>query len=227
MLVATTLMSSAPMYLAALDQQGVRQMVDLTTKNKSENYLALDMFVPSMALSKERIFHSDELIQQAVNLHFLEAVVGSNRYLKTDGFSFYRSSDSAIRDLEKGPIRSLEGYFHSFQSMKKEVDYIVGSPPTSDFQYHPDGPLLEVSLSTDLAEKLSIEYGDVLLGLPYPDSRIKLGVRVSGIFEALDPYNPIWEDDIDRFLIPVIPKDEGSEVPDKWWEDQKYYLALY
>ena len=227
MLVATTLMSSAPMYLAALDQQGVRQMVDLTTKNKSENYLALDMFVPSMALSKERIFHSDELIQQAVNLHFSETTVGLNRYLKTDGFSFYRSSDSAIRDIEKGSVRSLEGYFHSFQDMKKEVDYIVGSPPTSDFQYHPDGPLLEVSLSADLAEKLSIEYGDVLLGLPYPDSRIKLGVRVSGIFEALDPYDPIWKDDIDRFLIPVIPKDEGSEVPDKWWEDQKYYLALF
>jgi hypothetical protein len=181
MLVATTLMSSAPMYLAALDQQGIRQTVDLTTRNESENYLALEMFVSSMVLDEERIVHSDELIQQAVNLYWSEAIVGLNRYLKTDGFSFYRSSGSAIRDLENSSIRSLEGYFHSFQDMEGKVDYIIGSSPTSDFQYHPDGPLLEVSLSTDLAEKLSIEHGDVLLGVPYPDSRIKLGVRVSGI----------------------------------------------
>ena len=225
--MATTLMSSAPMYLAALDQQGIRQTVDLTTRNESENYLALEMFVSSMVLDEERIVHSDELIQQAVNLYWSEAIVGLNRYLKTDGFSFYRSSGSAIRDLENSSIRSLEGYFHSFQDMEGKVDYIIGSSPTSDFQYHPDGPLLEVSLSTDLAEKLSIEHGDVLLGVPYPDSRIKLGVRVSGIFEPLDPYDPIWKDDIDRFLMPVIPKEEGSEVPENWWEDQTYYLAFF
>jgi len=135
-------MSSAPMYLAALDQQGVRQSVDLTTRNKSENYLALEMFVSSMVLDEERIVRSDELIQQAVNLYWSEAIVGLNRYLKTDGFSFYRSSESAIRDLENGPARSLEGYFHSFQDMEREVDYIIGSSPTPDFQYHPDGPLL-------------------------------------------------------------------------------------
>ena len=89
--MATTLMSSAPMYLAALDQQGIRQTVDLTTRNESENYLALEMFVSSMVLDEERIVHSDELIQQAVNLYWSEAIVGLNRYLKTDGFSFYRS----------------------------------------------------------------------------------------------------------------------------------------
>ncbi len=225
--MATTLMSSAPMYLAALDQQGVRQTVDLTTRNKSENYLALEMFVSSMVLDEERIVRSDELIQQAVNLYWSEAISGLKRYLKTDGFSFYRSSESAVRDLEDGPVISLEGYFQSFKDMGREVDYIIGSPPASDFQYHPDGPLLEVSLSTNLAEELSIEYGDVLLGAPYPDSRIKLGVRVSGIFEPLDPYDPIWKDDMDRFLMPVIPKDEGSAVSDKWWEDQKYYLAFF
>ena len=225
--MATTLMSSAPMYLAALDQQGVRQTVDLTTRNKSENYLALEMVVSSMVLDEEHIVRSDELIQQAVNLYWSEVISGLNRYLKTDGFSFYRSSESAIRDLEDGPVISLEGYFQSFQDMGREVDYIIGSSPASDFQYHPDGPLLEVSLPTDLAEELSIEYGDVLLGVPYPDSRIKLGVRVSGIFEPLDPYDPIWKDDMDRFLMPVIPKDEGSEVSDQWWEDQKYYLAFF
>ena len=225
--MATTLTSSAPMYLAALDQQGVRQTVDLTIKNKSENYLALEMFVSSMVLDEERIVRSDELIKEALNLYWSEAIAGLNRYLKTDGFSFYRSSGSAVRDLKDGPAVSLEGYFQSFQDMGREVDYIIGSSPTSDFQYHPDGPLLEVSLSTDLAEKLSIEFGDVLLGAPYPESRIKLGVRVSGIFEPLDPYDAIWKGDVDRFLMPVIPKDEGSEVSDKWWEDQKYYLAFF
>jgi hypothetical protein len=225
--VATTLTSSAPMYLAALDQQGVRQTVDLTIKNKSENYLALEMFVSSMVLDEERIVRSDELIKEALNLYWSEAMAGLNRYLKTDGFSFYRSSGSAVRGLEDGPAVSLEGYFQSFQDMEREVDYIIGSSPTSVFQYHPDGPLLEVSLSTDLAEKLSIEFGDVLRGTPYPESEIKLGVRVSGIFEPLDPYDAIWKGDVDRFLMPVIPKDEGSEVSDKWWEDQKYYLAFF
>ena len=67
MIVATTLISSAPIYMDSMDQQGIRKKIDKVVQNRSENYLALDMSIPSLVLSEETISNSDILIRETIN----------------------------------------------------------------------------------------------------------------------------------------------------------------
>ena len=208
MIVATTLISSAPIYMDSMDQQGIRKKIDKVVQNRSENYLALDMFIPSIALSEENISNTDLLIKETINSYWGEATLSLNRYIKTNEFSFYKTLKKTSRDPKVDLDSLLVGYFQSFQTMDRQITYTSGLPPSSDFQFHPDGPLLEVSISTGLAEVFSIEQGDVFVGVPFPDSRVKLGLRVSGVFEANDHKDPIWGDEIEKFLMPAIPTDD-------------------
>ena len=227
MIVATTLISSAPIYMDSMDQQGIRKKIDKVVQNRSENYLALDMFIPSIALSEENISNTDLLIKETINSYWGEATLSLNRYIKTNEFSFYKTLKKTSRDPKVDLDSLLVGYFQSFQTMDRQITYTSGLPPSSDFQFHPDGPLLEVSISTGLAEVFSIEQGDVFVGVPFPDSRVKLGLRVSGVFEANDHKDPIWGDEIEKFLMPVIPTDDESENSYKRSIEQEYYLAFF
>ena len=88
MIVATTLISSAPIYMDAMDQQGIRKKIDKVVQNRPENYLALDMFIPSIALSEESISNSDLLIRETINAYWDKSTLSLNRYIKTNEFSF-------------------------------------------------------------------------------------------------------------------------------------------
>ena len=226
MIVATTLISSAPIYMDSMDQQGIRKKIDKVVQNRSENYLALDMSIPSLVLSEESIFNSDILIRETINTYWDEATLNLSRYIKTNEFSFYKSLKETSGDPKADLVSSQIGYFQSFQTMDRQITYITGLPPSSDFQFHPDGPLLEVSISTGLAEEFSIERGDVFVGTPFPDSRVKLGVRVSGIFEA-DYTDPIWGGELGKFLMPQIPTEDESENSYRRSKEQEYYLAFF
>ena len=226
MIVATTLISSAPIYMDSMAQQGIRKKIDKVVQNRSENYLALDMSIPSLVLSEESIFNSDILIRETINTYWDEATLNLSRYIKTNEFSFYKSLKETSGDLKADLVSSQIGYFQSFQTMDRQITYITGLPPSSDFQFHPDGPLLEVSISTGLAEEFSIERGDVFVGTPFPDSRVKLGVRVSGIFEA-DYTDPIWGGELGKFLMPQIPTEDESENSYRRSKEQEYYLAFF
>ena len=227
MIVATTLISSAPIYMDSMDQQGIRKKIDKVVQNRSENYLALDMSIPSLVLSEETISNSDILIRETINSYWDEATLNLNRYIKTNEFSFYKSLKETSGDPKADFVSSQVGYFQSFQTMDRQITYITGLPPSSDFQFHPDGPLLEVSISTGLSEALSIGQGDVFVGTPFPDSRVKLGVRVSGVFEANDYTDPIWGDEIEKFLMPLIPTNDESENSYRRSKEQEYYLAFF
>jgi len=211
----------------AMDQQGIRKKIDKVVQNRPENYLALDMFIPSIALSEESISNSDLLIRETINAYWDKSTLSLNRYIKTNEFSFYKSLKETSEDLKADLDGPLVGYFQSFQTIDQQITYITGLPPSSDFQFHPDGPLLEVSISTGLAKAFSIEQGDVFVGAPFPDSRVKLGVRVSGVFEANDYKDPIWADEIEKFLMPLIPTNDESESSYKTSLKQKYYLAFF
>ncbi|SVA81335.1 uncharacterized protein METZ01_LOCUS134189, partial [marine metagenome] len=151
------------------------------------------------------------------------ADVGSEDFLSRCMAAFQTSSLCNTGSSEAKGI-SHDGYFQHLTSLDDHVIYVGGTPPGYKPLRFVDGPMVEASVDSDLADYFSIKVGDVIVATPSMDSRVHIGVKIAGIFKADDETAVIWQGDSKSFTYPYPPSEDDTVTrPD----DLPPYLALF
>ena len=204
MLAAVTLISSAPIYISALERQSIRGAIDSDVRENSNLHLNLNMSVPFVPLDAERITTADQAVAVSLDSTFGSVITDTRRQIKSSTFSFSLQKDSSL-------VRN-EGYFQNLSSLDKYVTYKSGRPPASPNLRFVGGPLVEASIATDLADFYEIEVGDVISANLSTDSLVSMGIKIVGVFEVEDEKHPFWQGNSKRFTYPLPDvENEGQE----------------
>ncbi len=220
-LVATLLMSAAPVYLDALERQSIEGAVDTALERDGESYFTItvwDDFAPLEADEARRVDseHSQALAESVGALS-----VGVDRYLRT---SFYpiilprdpsegeEAADAAEEAEEEEPQPPMaEGFVQSFTRLDDHVEFVEGRAATDARLRGVRGPMVEAVMSARTAAEFGdLRPGDVIVVAPSRDAPARLSARVVGLIEALDANDPYWQRRADEFLFPQIPNDTGE-----------------
>ena len=256
MLVAITLISGMPIYLATLEKQSIQGAIESAVEKNSLSHLDLNISLPFLPLDSERINEADSAVSDSLGPTFGTVVTVTQRHIKTSIFSFSLSAtktllssndsstpvDKASDDFLSKCLAVFEtsslcnsdsaeengilhdGFFQHLTSIDDHVTYVEGTPPSYEPLRFVDGPMVEASVDTELADYFSIEVGDVIVATPSMDSMVHIGVRVVGIFKPTDETDAIWKGDSKSFTYPFPPSEDDTVTRP---EDLPPYLAMF
>ncbi len=92
-LVATSLVAGAPVYLQALERQSLNTAID----RASDQFIDIFTYAPHIPLSKDGLDGADSALEQAVERHVADVYEGQERYLRTTAY---------LVELPRRPLRS-------------------------------------------------------------------------------------------------------------------------
>ena len=99
--------------------------------------------------------------------------------------------------------------------MEDKVTFLEGRAPGDAVLRGAQGPLIEAALSARTANAFGgLRPGDVLVFAPSVDSPIKVSARITGLVEASYHADPYWRDDVESYLFPRMPTEDGVVTPD-------------
>ncbi len=252
MLVAITLISGMPIYLATLEKQSIQGAIESAVEKKSLSHLDLNIFLPFLPLESERINEADSAVSDSLGPTFGTVVTATQRRIKTSIFSFSLTPTKTLLSSNGSPTpvdvisddflskclaASLcntdsaeengilhDGFFQHLTSLDDHVIYVEGVSPIYKPLRFVDGPMVEASIFTELADYFLIDVGDVIVVTSSMDSRVHIGVKVVGIFRPTDETAAIWQGDSKSFTYPYPPSEDDSVTRPK---DLQPYLAMF
>ena len=226
-MVATLLMSAAPVYLDALERQGIESAVESSLAREGETYFSITSRSNFIPLEKREIERTGAALDQAVDASVAPIHTGTERHLRTPFYSVVLpdkppdkpmtepSEGEAQESGEDGPREPVEGLVQSYTGLNDHITIIEGRPAEDTVLRGTQGPMVEVLVSAMTAAEFGdLIPGDVLVVAPSQDSPVKLSARITGLIEAIDPEDPYWQTEAESFLFPRIPSAEGEITPD-------------
>ena len=224
-MVATLLMSSAPVYLDALERQGINSAVESALIRDGEVYFSITIrsfFVP---LEPDEIERTDAAVAEAISSNVPELHTGTQRHLRTPFYPVLlppepRTADGEVPVDEQttedaAPAEPPEGLIQSYTGLRDRITLVEGRAPAETVLRGAQGPMVEVLVSSMTAAEFGgLTPGDVLVVAPSHDSPVKVSARIVGIVEATDPTDAYWRSDPESFLFPRVPNAEGDITPD-------------
>ncbi len=224
-LAATLLLSAAPVYLDALERQGIKSAIGQEVSRWGDSFFDITVESRFVPLDGDEIERSDLAHDAAVEEHAAPVVTGAHRFIRTLHFYVwvvgqpYESAgagDLPPPEVETGLLQRLEG-------LEDHVTLVEGRAPRDIVLTSEDGPVVEVVVSATTADHFGdIEIDDILVFAPSVDSSSKLSARVVGIVAASDPDDPYWRNRAEEFLAPRIPDNQGVVT-----EDSPPLLAVF
>ena len=195
MVVATTLAAATPVYLEALEQEAFRTRLD----EISQGSLDFNVVGSGLAISETAIEGAEQVVARALEGHVPEALVGSNRYMRT-ATHLVGLPDAPLG--APGGIGYLvsRGHFHSMSNLAGHSRFVEGKMAGNNVQTGPYSILVEAVVAAPAAEALfcegacRIKLNDVLTLAIDTDTETRLSARIVGIIEPDDPDSEFWTD---------------------------------
>ena len=228
-MIATLLMSAAPVYLDALERQSINSAVESALARDGETYFSITSRSNFIPLEEREIERTGAALDQAIGASVAPVHTGTDRHLRTPFYSValpdrsvgagfkpaLRADKTMAKRTERTASHSpVEGLIQSYTGLSEHVTFIQGRPAEDTVLRGTQGPMVEVLVSgMTAAEFGGLVPGDVLVVAPSQDSPVKVSARIAGLIEATDPEDPYWQTDVESFLFPRIPNDEGEITP--------------
>ena len=221
--IATALMSAAPVYLDALERQSINSAVSASVERFGDTFFDIVVDFDFIPLESDELESADAAQAQAVMDNVGPIYTGTRRYLKTPYYSITLPSgaSAALAALEEPPEADEEprlpfetGFAQYFEGLEENVVFIEGRAATDIVLRGVQGPLVEAVLSSRTAKAFGgLRPGDVLVLAPSVDSPVKVSARITGLIEASYWADSYWRGDAVSFLFPQMPNDEGEVTP--------------
>ena len=226
-MIATLLMSAAPVYLDALERQSINSAVESSLARDGETYFTITTRSNFIPLEVPEIDRTGAALDQAIDASVAPIHTGTQRHIRTPFYSVITpdkpvpdppedESVGAVREPPEPPPprEPVVGLVQSFTGLHDHITVIEGMLAEDTVLRGTQGPMVEVLVSTSTAGAFGgLVPGDVLVVAPSQDSPVKVSARIAGLIAATDPDDPYWQDDFEAFLFPRIPNDEGEITP--------------
>ena len=194
MLLATSLVAAAPVYLRALDRLAFSVALD----RLESPYLNINVFATSVPLDHESLDEAGRAIADASETHMRGAVSSSVQYFKSPLY------------LAWSPSRPLSrGYFQHLAGLEEHSTFVLGRPAGEDIVQGPAGPEVEAVVSTQTAFEFELKIGDLVSYAPSPATPIRVFARIVGIIEPDDAGAEYWR--LPRIFLDPAPPLEDPE----------------
>ncbi len=222
-MVATLLMSAAPVYLDALERQSINSAVESSLARDGETYFTITTRSNFIPLEVPEIESTGAALDQAIDASVVPIHTGTQRNLRTPFYSVIPPDKPLAEPLEDesdedeeppAPREPSVGLIQSFTGLEDHITVIEGRLTDDTVLRGTQGPMVEVLVSTSTAAAFGgLVPGDVLVVAPSQDSPVKISARIAGLIAATAPDDPYWQADAESFLFPRIPNDEGEVTP--------------
>ena len=238
-MVATLLMSAAPVYLDALERQSINSAVETSLARDGETYFTITTRSNFIPLEVPEIERTGAALDQAIDASVAPIHTGTQRHLRTPFYSVVlpdrplleppededgegsvgagfkpAPEDETENDEPPPPPEPVEGLVQSYTGLNDHITIVDGRPAQDTVLRGTQGPMVEVLVSASTsAEFGGLVPGDVLVVAPSQDSPVKVSARIAGLIAATDPEDPYWQRDVESFLFPRIPNSEGEVTP--------------
>ena len=205
-MIATLLMSAAPVYLDALERQSINSAVESALARDGETYFTITSRSNFIPLEKREIEGTGAALDQAIDASVAPLHTGTERHLRTPFYSVVIPS--------KPLPEPVEGFIQSYTRLSEHVTVTEGRQAQDTVLRGTHGPMVEVLVSAMTAAEFGgLVPGDVLVVAPAQDSPVKVSARIAGLIEAIDPEDSYWQTDLESFMLPRIPNAEGEVTP--------------
>ena len=216
-LVATLLMSAAPVYLDALERQSIKGAIGQEVSRWGGSFFDITVESRFVPLDGDDFERSDLAHGAALEENATPIIAGTHRYVRTLSYPvLVMRQPSESGEESDAPTTGMEvGLFQHLEGLEDRVAFVEGRAPEDIVLNGEDGPVVEAVVSSGTAEEFGgIRVGDVLVVAPSMDSPSKVSARVVGIVVAGDPEDPYWQNRPDAFLSPRVPDDQGVVTAD-------------
>lgn len=210
-LVATTLISGAPVYLDSLERQSVIGSIDSAVARSSESYLTIIAETDFVPVEEDAIKATDAAYFDAIEHHIAPIHTGSKRHIQ---MSFQTVAlPSQTSPGEPGPAgRIVQGFFQYYSDIEDHVTFLTGRMASNTVKRGTQGPMIEAIISDVLSREFDgLAVGDVVALAPSLEDPARLSARITGIFQPNDPTEDYWQGDADPFVNPRVPDPEGGD----------------
>jgi len=234
-MIATLLMSAAPVYLDALERQSIESAVESSLARDGETYFTITTRSNFIPLELPEIERTDVALDQAIDASVAQIHTGTERHLRTPFYSVIppdkpvseppdvgaglepaqaKGEGQGDEDEEEPPRQPVEGLVQSFTGLEDHITVVEGRLAEDTVLRGTQGPMVEVLVSTSTADAFGgLVPGDVLVVAPSQDSPVKVSARIAGLIAPTDPEDPFWQADAESFMFPRIPNSEGEITP--------------
>ena len=221
--IATVLMSAAPVYLDALERQSVNSAVRASVERSGDTFFDIVVDIDFIPLESDEVASTEASQTQAVTDNVGPIYTGTRSFLKTPYYSMTMPvrASAALAALEEPPEEGEEpplpfetGLAQYLEGFEEKVAFIEGGPARDVILRGAQGPLIEAVLSARTANVFGgLKPGDVLVFAPSVDSPIKVSARITGLVEASYWDDPYWRGDVESYLFPRMPTEDGVVTP--------------
>ena len=207
-IIASTLVAGAPVYLNSLARLTLNTSID----RSSILFLNIFAFAPNVPLNEESLNVTDSEIDGLIDENISDFYVSRERFLKGTTLLVgtpWRPLANADVDLVS------RGYLQYLSNVEKHVEFTSGRAFTDTVTPTEDGLHVEVMLGRTPANVFSLKVGDKLEMKPSLGTDVAITAEIVGIIEPIDPTADYWQQNANVFMEPApleeIP-DVGIEV---------------
>ena len=207
-IIASTLVAGAPVYLNSLARLTLNTSID----RSSILFLNIFAFAPNVPLNEESLNVTDSEIDGLIDENISDFYVSRERFLKGTTLLVgtpWRPLANADVDLVS------RGYLQYLSNVEKHVDFTSGRAFTDTVTPTDDGLHVEVMLGSAPANVFNLKVGDKLEMKPSLGTDAAIIAEIVGIIEPIDPGSDYWQQNANVFMEPApleeIP-DVGIEV---------------
>ena len=205
-LVASTLVAGAPVYLGALDRLALGNELD----KELGKYLNLNVFSRTVRLSEAGLEENERVLDEALASNLGDLDGPRERFLKTNTYlAGLPSSPLPRQGARSGPLPL--GYFQSLTNLERNSRFIQGVMATDATAQQPAGPVVEAVVSEPTASEFGLKVDDAVTLAPSTAHPTRITAIISGIIEPDDPKNEFWRYP-SIFLDPQPPQERRPGV---------------
>jgi len=201
-LLASTVLSGAPIYLRSLELLGISQVVhDLRTGGQH-----VQVITDSLPLNADLIEESRGTLAELAVQNFGDIYVKQEELL--------RSASHLWGQSEQGPRRTTgasKAIFQSHSNIDDHVVYLQGVAARPVVSFTSDN-LIEATLYDPRAKLLDVNVGDVIAVLPRDLNAETLNVRITGRFVERASIDPFWLG-LSRPILSPPSSTAGDDLP--------------
>ena len=207
-IIASTLVAGAPVYLNSLARLTLNTSID----RSSILFLNIFAFAPNVPLNEESLNVTDSEIDGLIEENISDFYVNRERFLK---------GTTLLVGTPRRPLANADvdlvsrGYLQYLSNVEKHVEFTSGRAFTDTVTPTEDGLHVEVMLGSTPANVFSLKVGDKLEMKPSLGTDVAITAEIVGIIEPIDPSADYWQQNANVFMEPApleeIP-DVGIEV---------------
>ena len=206
-ILATTLVAGAPVYVRALERLALNKAID----GLNRPFSSITAYALHVPLTSDRLRSTEQALENAIESNIAEIYEGRERYLIV---RTYLARVPANPLPSAGALGQVSrAYFRYFSNLEHHVTFVDGHMATTAISDTTRGPVLEAIISVVSAETFGLKVGDTVELRPSPEDTVRVSATIVGIVEATNPTEDYWQLQASFFLDPP-PLEEPIDGPE-------------